>query len=123
MAIDRRRIIWSVVLITPTWRNRNARAVEKTDVALEVRVANDVLPQYLPGHDLTLSSHTVIRFLNTETGVLIQDLERGEGRAARLGDRVQLDYVLRRSNGYFVYSSVTLLLSHHLFRNGFCAGQ
>lgn len=41
----------------------------------------------------------------TRTGVKIEVLADGTGPEAQPGDRVLLDFVLRRSNGYFVYSS------------------
>ncbi|TYH87242.1 hypothetical protein ES332_D01G103100v1 [Gossypium tomentosum] len=44
----------------------------------------------------------VIRTLKLSGGVRIQ----GEGREARDGDYVQVNYVCRRSNGYFVHSTV-----------------
>ena len=46
-------------------------------------------------------------FVKTASGALIQDLVHGTGeRAARPGDVVLMDYVLRRANGYFIYSTV-----------------
>jgi len=44
------------------------------------------------------------RFIKTEGGVKIQEIASGSGDAVRNGDRVEIDYVLRRSNGYFIYS-------------------
>jgi hypothetical protein len=40
------------------------------------------------------------------SGVRIQDVVQGEGREAHEGDLVQVNYVCRRSNGYFVHSTV-----------------
>jgi hypothetical protein len=46
-------------------------------------------------------------FVKTASGALIQDLVRGTGeREACPGDVVLMDYVLRRANGYFIYSTV-----------------
>lgn len=41
-------------------------------------------------------------------GTRVQELAAGDsgGRAARSGDRLLIDYVLRRANGYFIYSTV-----------------
>lgn len=39
-------------------------------------------------------------------GVRVQDIVDGEGQAANEGDVVVINYVCRRSNGYFVYSTV-----------------
>lgn len=46
----------------------------------------------------------ILRFVKLESGVRIQELEKGKGNAAKRGDRVEIDYVLRRSNGYFIYA-------------------
>ena len=36
----------------------------------------------------------------------MQVLSEGAGREAGVGDTVLVDYVLRRANGYFIYSTV-----------------
>lgn len=41
-----------------------------------------------------------------KNGVAIQELVPGAGLEARRGDRVLVDYVLRRSNGYFIYATI-----------------
>ncbi|EIE24660.1 FKBP-like protein, partial [Coccomyxa subellipsoidea C-169] len=47
------------------------------------------------------------RFFKTPDGVKIQELALGRGdQAAKPGDLVVLDYVLRRANGYFIYATV-----------------
>ncbi|KAF5730442.1 peptidyl-prolyl cis-trans isomerase FKBP16-1 chloroplastic-like isoform X1 [Tripterygium wilfordii] len=51
----------------------------------------------------------VIRTLKLPSGVRIQEIVEGEGPEAREGDLVQVNYVCRRSNGYFVYSTVDQL--------------
>ncbi|ESR65905.1 hypothetical protein CICLE_v10009425mg [Citrus x clementina] len=44
-----------------------------------------------------------IRTLKLASGVRIQEIIEGEGPEASEGDIVQLNYVCRRSNGYFVH--------------------
>jgi len=46
------------------------------------------------------------RFLRLESGVRVQIIADGDGAVVEPGDVVLLDYVLRRSNGYFIYSTV-----------------
>lgn len=46
------------------------------------------------------------RFFKLDNGTKVQQLADGKGRQAVAGDRVLFDYVLRRSNGYFIYSCV-----------------
>ncbi|XP_047338719.1 peptidyl-prolyl cis-trans isomerase FKBP16-1, chloroplastic isoform X2 [Impatiens glandulifera] len=48
----------------------------------------------------------VIRTMKLDSGVRLQDIVKGEGLEARGGDLVELNYVCRRSNGYFVHSTV-----------------
>uniref|UniRef100_M4DRF6 Calcineurin B-like protein n=1 Tax=Brassica campestris TaxID=3711 RepID=M4DRF6_BRACM len=48
----------------------------------------------------------VIRTLKLPSGVRIQEIIEGEGREAHEGDLVELNYVCRRANGYFVHSTV-----------------
>ncbi|XP_027336568.1 peptidyl-prolyl cis-trans isomerase FKBP16-1, chloroplastic isoform X1 [Abrus precatorius] len=48
----------------------------------------------------------VIRTLKLRSGVLIQDIVEGEGPEAHDGDLVKFNYVCRRANGYFVFSTV-----------------
>lgn len=45
-------------------------------------------------------------FRNTDKGVRIQEVLEGSGATASAGDLVEFNYVCRRSNGYFVYSTV-----------------
>lgn len=45
----------------------------------------------------------VRRFSKLSNGVKIQQLTEGSGTPAQAGDKVLFDYVLRRSNGYFIY--------------------
>ncbi len=43
------------------------------------------------------------KFFKTENGIKIQELSPGTGStAAKAGDLVLVDYVLRRANGYFI---------------------
>ncbi|XP_070038131.1 peptidyl-prolyl cis-trans isomerase FKBP16-1, chloroplastic-like isoform X2 [Nicotiana tomentosiformis] len=46
------------------------------------------------------------RTLKLASGVRIQDVVEGEGPEAHEGDSVEINYVCRRSNGYFVHSTV-----------------
>ncbi|KAF8064588.1 POLR3F [Scenedesmus sp. PABB004] len=46
------------------------------------------------------------KFFRTPSGVKVQELTPGSGPAAAPGDAVLVDYVLRRINGYFIYSTV-----------------
>ncbi|OAY42134.1 peptidyl-prolyl cis-trans isomerase FKBP16-1, chloroplastic isoform X2 [Manihot esculenta] len=48
----------------------------------------------------------VIRTLKLDSGVRIQEIIEGEGPKAEEGDVVEINYVCRRSNGYFVHSTV-----------------
>ncbi|CAI0453159.1 unnamed protein product [Linum tenue] len=48
----------------------------------------------------------VIRTLKLDSGVRIQEIIEGEGPEAQEGDVVEVNYVCRRSNGYFVHSTV-----------------
>ncbi|XP_044481452.1 peptidyl-prolyl cis-trans isomerase FKBP16-1, chloroplastic-like isoform X3 [Mangifera indica] len=48
----------------------------------------------------------VIRTLKLANGVKFQDIVEGKGPEAREGDLVEVNYVCRRSNGYFVHSTV-----------------
>ncbi|KAK3021541.1 hypothetical protein RJ639_046489 [Escallonia herrerae] len=48
----------------------------------------------------------VIRTWKIASGVRIQDIFEGEGPQAHEGDLVEVNYVCRRSNGYFVHSTV-----------------
>ena len=42
-----------------------------------------------------------------DSGVIVQTLALGQGeRAAQAGDTILLDFVLRRANGYFIYSTL-----------------
>ncbi|KMT12993.1 hypothetical protein BVRB_4g090700 [Beta vulgaris subsp. vulgaris] len=48
----------------------------------------------------------IIRTRKLPGGIKVQDIVDGEGQAANEGDVVVFNYVCRRSNGYFVYSTV-----------------
>eukprot|EP00850_Spirogloea_muscicola_P021375 SM000246S08218 [mRNA] locus=s246:146123:148325:- [translate_table: standard] len=52
------------------------------------------------------SQEDVPRFRRTANGVRYEDVIEGSGSEAKPGDSVQFNYVCRRSNGYFVYSTV-----------------
>jgi FKBP-type peptidyl-prolyl cis-trans isomerase len=49
---------------------------------------------------------TAPKFFRTESGVKVQELMEGSGPKTHSGDRVLIDFVLRRSNGYFIYGTV-----------------
>ena len=49
---------------------------------------------------------SAFRTLKLASGVRIQDVVEGEGPEAHEGDSVEINYVCRRSNGYFVHSTV-----------------
>ncbi|KAJ0539678.1 putative peptidylprolyl isomerase [Helianthus annuus] len=55
---------------------------------------------------LEMNEPEVIRTQKLDSGVRIQDIIDGEGKEAREGDLVEVNYVCRRSNGYFVHSTV-----------------
>ncbi|KAM7492803.1 hypothetical protein LguiA_035724 [Lonicera macranthoides] len=55
---------------------------------------------------LDMKEPEVIRTQKLGNGVRIQDIVEGEGPEAREGDLVEVNYVCRRSNGYFVHSTV-----------------
>lgn len=52
---------------------------------------------YLPADD------ALPKFFKTANGVRVQELRVGSGPEAQKGDGVLIDYVLRRTNGYFIY--------------------
>ncbi|KAI5064198.1 hypothetical protein GOP47_0020868 [Adiantum capillus-veneris] len=45
-------------------------------------------------------------FKTMDTGVMLQDIVEGSGAIASENDSVEFNYVCRRANGYFVYSTV-----------------
>ncbi|KAK9089939.1 hypothetical protein Scep_029021 [Stephania cephalantha] len=51
----------------------------------------------------------IIRTRKLSSGVIIQDIVEGDGPLAHQGDLVELNYVCRRSNGYFIHSTVDQL--------------
>ncbi|KAK9269648.1 hypothetical protein L1049_001425 [Liquidambar formosana] len=55
---------------------------------------------------LEMKELEVIRTQKLASGVRIQDIVEGEGLEAHEGDLVEVNYVCRRSNGYFVHSTV-----------------
>ena len=46
------------------------------------------------------------KFFKTPNGVPFQQLSEGTGKEAHRGNKVLIDFVLRRSNGYFIYGTV-----------------
>ncbi|PWA50813.1 FKBP-type peptidyl-prolyl cis-trans isomerase domain-containing protein [Artemisia annua] len=61
---------------------------------------------FLIAEALEMKEPDVIRSQKLDSGVRIQDVVDGEGPEAREGDLVEVNYVCRRSNGYFVHSTV-----------------
>ncbi|KAI3492907.1 hypothetical protein L1887_42402 [Cichorium endivia] len=61
---------------------------------------------HLLAEALEMKEAEVIRTQKLDSGVRIQDIINGEGPEAREGDLVEVNYVCRRSNGYFVHSTV-----------------
>ncbi len=53
--------------------------------------------------------HACMQFFKTPSGVKVQELGGGNPAAgasvAASGDLVLIDYILRRSNGYFIYGT------------------
>lgn len=49
---------------------------------------------------------TAPQFFKTENGVKVQVLSEGQGPPASDSDTVLIDFSLRRSNGYFIYSTM-----------------
>lgn len=74
------------------------------------RLVLGVIPVALNFHllaeALEMKEAEVIRTQKLDSGVRIQDIINGEGLEAREGDLVEVNYVCRRSNGYFVHSTV-----------------
>lgn len=52
------------------------------------------------------SAFEASRTVKLASGVRIQDIVEGQGQEAHEGDTVEFNYVCRRSNGYFVHSTV-----------------
>ncbi|KAF3453265.1 hypothetical protein FNV43_RR03705 [Rhamnella rubrinervis] len=59
-----------------------------------------------PMPDVKQPAEQVIRTLKLSSGVRIQEIVEGEGPEAHEKDNVEINYVCRRSNGYFVHSTV-----------------
>ncbi|WOK99952.1 peptidyl-prolyl cis-trans isomerase FKBP16-1, chloroplastic isoform X1 [Canna indica] len=91
------------------WSTKSYRSLTRSSCRMSRRIlvgigallfANPVLS--LPQEDAKNSE--IIRKL--DNGVRIQDVIEGEGPEAHEGDLVEFNYVCRRSNGYFVHSTV-----------------
>ncbi|GMY30801.1 peptidyl-prolyl cis-trans isomerase FKBP16-1, chloroplastic isoform X1 [Fagus crenata] len=59
----------------------------------------------------------VIRTFKLASGVRIQEIIEGEGSEAHEGDLVEVNYVCRRSNGYFVHSGESKPITLPLDKN------
>ncbi|KAG2484935.1 hypothetical protein HYH03_016321 [Edaphochlamys debaryana] len=68
-------------------------------------VARDPGDWSTPGLGAPLDPN-VPAFRKTDSGIRIQELLVGSGPVAAKGDDVLFDFVLRRNNGYFIYSTV-----------------
>ncbi|XP_077237540.1 FKBP-like peptidyl-prolyl cis-trans isomerase family protein isoform X2 [Tasmannia lanceolata] len=55
---------------------------------------------------LEMKEPEMIRSQKLTSGVKVQEIIQGEGAEAHEGDLVEVNYVCRRSNGYFVHSTV-----------------
>ncbi|KAJ4972201.1 hypothetical protein NE237_005300 [Protea cynaroides] len=69
------------------------------------------VPPALAAQQMDMKEPEVIRqeasrILKLASGVRVQDIVEGEGPEAREGDTVEVNYACRRSNGYFVHSTV-----------------
>ncbi|KAF7141459.1 hypothetical protein RHSIM_Rhsim06G0232700 [Rhododendron simsii] len=76
---------------------------------LKLVVCNPILLNVYPVLGETMQEMKepeVIRTQKLASGVRIQDVIEGEGPEAREGNLVEVNYVCRRSNGYFVHSTV-----------------
>ncbi|KAI8553054.1 hypothetical protein RHMOL_Rhmol06G0315400 [Rhododendron molle] len=74
---------------------------------LKLVVCNPILLNVYPvlGEPMQeIKEPEVIRTQKLASGVRIQDVIEGEGPEAREGNLVEVNYVCRRSNGYFVHS-------------------
>ncbi|AQK72124.1 Peptidyl-prolyl cis-trans isomerase FKBP16-1 chloroplastic [Zea mays] len=62
----------------------------------------------------------VTRYRKLGSGVILEDVVKGEGAEAREGDLVQFNYVCRRANGYFVHRCVVEFLDAIALLFGAC---
>ncbi|KAL6999088.1 hypothetical protein U1Q18_000254 [Sarracenia purpurea var. burkii] len=75
---------------------------------LQVMVFNPIFLYTFPvlGAPMQEKEPEVIRTWKLASGVRIQDIVEGEGPEAHEGNLVEVNYVCRRYNGYFVHSTV-----------------
>ncbi|XP_047938199.1 peptidyl-prolyl cis-trans isomerase FKBP16-1, chloroplastic isoform X3 [Salvia hispanica] len=73
-------------------------------VGVNVVLGNFCAARAAPMQDM--KEPDVLRTLKLPSGVIIQDIVEGKGKEAGEEDTVQFNYVCRRSNGYFVHSTV-----------------
>ncbi|PKA55844.1 Peptidyl-prolyl cis-trans isomerase FKBP16-1, chloroplastic [Apostasia shenzhenica] len=59
-----------------------------------------------PTSSVEMKEPEIIRYKTLDSGVKVEELVEGQGSETHEGDTVQVNYVCRRSNGYFVHSSV-----------------
>lgn len=72
--------------------------------------AKDLKEEYRQGTFAMMESDEMApvpreNYVKLPSGVIYADLRKGSGEVAKAGSRVNLQWVLRRSNGYFVDSS------------------
>ncbi|XP_042513022.1 peptidyl-prolyl cis-trans isomerase FKBP16-1, chloroplastic [Macadamia integrifolia] len=60
----------------------------------------------LAAQQLDVMEPELIRTRKLDSGVKVQDIVEGEGQEAHEGDIVEVNYVCRRSNGYYVHSTL-----------------
>lgn len=94
-AIDRRQHLLSLGLAATT-------VVAQFVASQPVAAAQPAGDWSSPGL-ATPEDEALPKFFKTASGVKVQILSPGSGPAAQKGDAVLIDYVLRRSNGYFIY--------------------
>ncbi|XP_057983038.1 peptidyl-prolyl cis-trans isomerase FKBP16-1, chloroplastic isoform X2 [Malania oleifera] len=88
-----------------------AKTLEKVPrrLLLQFMGFNPILSHFYPtlaAPMLEMKEPEVIRTRKLSSGVRIQDIIEGEGPEVHEGDLVEVNYVCRRSNGYFVHSTV-----------------
>jgi FKBP-type peptidyl-prolyl cis-trans isomerase len=68
--------------------------------------ASDAAPSKAASDWASADDDGAPKFFKTPNGVPYQVLSEGTGKEAHRGNKVLVDFVLRRSNGYFIYGTV-----------------
>ena len=91
-SMGRRRVVVLAPFTLPFagWGSARAESFDWASPGLASRPEDDVGPE----------------FIKTANGTKVQILQQGRGEKPSVGDTIVYDFVLRRSNGYFVYSTV-----------------